>query len=203
MKSGHQPAWRNLINCWEIVGGPSRFARSRRTVPVCFLVSGKAGTLRLLTERAMELRPCGEFEIHLRLGAVKSQNGKENASGILNRPVFANAVGFNPLFTVRRSVKGSTVESRADLNENWIASNRSEPGHHQRVTRGACRRFSGAGPARDMEAGWAGAIHALFQNPEGCQRLSERGRSLMEQEYMAENRVKRLEYLYTRLVTRR
>jgi glycosyltransferase involved in cell wall biosynthesis len=56
---------------------------------------------------------------------------------------------------------------------------------------------------RDTEAGWARAIHALFQNPEGCQRLSERGRSLMEQEYMAENRVKRLESLYTRLVTRR
>ena len=56
---------------------------------------------------------------------------------------------------------------------------------------------------RDTEAGWARAIHALFQNPEGCQRLGERGRSRIEQEYMAENCVKRLENLYTGLVIRR
>ena len=55
---------------------------------------------------------------------------------------------------------------------------------------------------RDTEAGWARAIHALFQNPEGCRRLGERGRSLIEQEYMAENCVKRLENLYTELVMR-
>ncbi|HEV3209061.1 MAG TPA: glycosyltransferase family 4 protein [Chthoniobacterales bacterium] len=55
---------------------------------------------------------------------------------------------------------------------------------------------------RDTEAGWARAIHGVFQNPEGCLRLGERGRSLIEQEYMAENCVKRLEKLYSELVLR-
>jgi len=55
---------------------------------------------------------------------------------------------------------------------------------------------------RDTEAGWARAIHGVFQNPEGCLRLGERGRSLIEQEHMAENCVKRLEKLYSELVLR-
>jgi glycosyltransferase involved in cell wall biosynthesis len=55
---------------------------------------------------------------------------------------------------------------------------------------------------RDTEAEWARAIHDLFQNPESCLRLGERGRSLIEQEYMAEICVKRLENLYTELVMR-
>jgi glycosyltransferase involved in cell wall biosynthesis len=54
----------------------------------------------------------------------------------------------------------------------------------------------------DTEAGWARAIHGLFQNPEACLRLGERGRLLIEQEYMAEKCVKRLENLYSELVTR-
>ena len=55
---------------------------------------------------------------------------------------------------------------------------------------------------RDTEAEWAKAIHGLFQDPEACLRLGERGRSLIEQEYMAENCVKRLENLYTELLMR-
>jgi glycosyltransferase involved in cell wall biosynthesis len=54
----------------------------------------------------------------------------------------------------------------------------------------------------DTEAGWARAIHHLFQNPGVYANLSKRGRALMQRDYMAEKRVRRLENLYNELVGR-
>jgi glycosyltransferase involved in cell wall biosynthesis len=68
------------------------------------------------------------------------------------------------------------------------------------ASRAALARDTLALDPRETEAGWARAIHSLFQNPERYSDLSKRGRALMEREYMAEKRVRRLEKLYDELV---
>jgi glycosyltransferase involved in cell wall biosynthesis len=55
----------------------------------------------------------------------------------------------------------------------------------------------------ESEEDWAGQIHGLLQNSRARMDLGDRGRALMEREYMAEKRVRRLERLYNELVMRR
>src|ERR1700722_6524409 len=55
---------------------------------------------------------------------------------------------------------------------------------------------------KGTESAWAVAIHALIQNPEQCWELGDRGRELMRKEYMARDRVRRIEQIYEELLIR-
>jgi glycosyltransferase involved in cell wall biosynthesis len=54
---------------------------------------------------------------------------------------------------------------------------------------------------KETESAWAIAIHKLIQNPEHCLELGQRGRELMRKEYMARDRVRRVEQIYEELLT--
>jgi glycosyltransferase involved in cell wall biosynthesis len=56
---------------------------------------------------------------------------------------------------------------------------------------------------KDTESEWAIAIHELIQNPEECLELGDRGRALMRKEYMARDRVRRIERIYSELLGQR
>jgi glycosyltransferase involved in cell wall biosynthesis len=53
---------------------------------------------------------------------------------------------------------------------------------------------------KNTESGWAKAIHELVQNPEKCLELGNRGHELMRKEYMARDRVRRIERIYLDLL---
>ncbi|HZC59416.1 MAG TPA: glycosyltransferase [Chthoniobacterales bacterium] len=53
---------------------------------------------------------------------------------------------------------------------------------------------------KDTESGWAKAIHELIQNPQQCLELGDRGRVLIRKEYMARDRVRRIERIYSELL---
>ncbi len=55
----------------------------------------------------------------------------------------------------------------------------------------------------DTELEWARAIHELMQNPEKSLELGKRGHELMQREYMARDRVRRIEQIYTELLGQR
>jgi glycosyltransferase involved in cell wall biosynthesis len=52
----------------------------------------------------------------------------------------------------------------------------------------------------DTESGWAKAIHELIMNPEKCLELGNRGHELMQKEYLARDRVRRIEQIYSDLL---
>ncbi|MBV9106507.1 MAG: glycosyltransferase [Verrucomicrobia bacterium] len=56
---------------------------------------------------------------------------------------------------------------------------------------------------KNTESEWAKAIHELVQHPEKCQELGDRGRELMRKEYMARDRVRRIEQIYLDLLGER
>src|SRR5271165_148279 len=56
---------------------------------------------------------------------------------------------------------------------------------------------------KDTESEWALAMHELMQNPEQCLELGDRGRALMRKEYMARDRVRRIERIYSELLGQR
>jgi glycosyltransferase involved in cell wall biosynthesis len=56
---------------------------------------------------------------------------------------------------------------------------------------------------KDTESAWAIAIHELIQNPEQCLELGDRSRELMRKEYMARDRVRRIERIYSDLLGQR
>jgi glycosyltransferase involved in cell wall biosynthesis len=53
---------------------------------------------------------------------------------------------------------------------------------------------------KDTEAGWARAIHELIMSPEKCLELGNRGHELMRKEYLARDRVRRIEEIYSELL---
>src|ERR1700759_436957 len=53
---------------------------------------------------------------------------------------------------------------------------------------------------KDTESGWARAIHELIISPEKCLELGARGHDLMREEYLARDRVRRIEQIYTELL---
>jgi L-malate glycosyltransferase len=53
---------------------------------------------------------------------------------------------------------------------------------------------------KDTESGWARAIHELIISPEKCLELGARGHDLMRKEYLARDRVRRIEQIYTELL---
>jgi glycosyltransferase involved in cell wall biosynthesis len=56
---------------------------------------------------------------------------------------------------------------------------------------------------KGTEAEWARAIHELIQNPKHCLELGSRGCVLMRKEYMARDRVRRIEQIYLELLGQR
>jgi glycosyltransferase involved in cell wall biosynthesis len=56
---------------------------------------------------------------------------------------------------------------------------------------------------KDTESGWAIAIHALMQNPAQCLALGDRGHVLMRKKFMARDRVRRIERIYSELLGQR
>ncbi|MBV8142697.1 MAG: glycosyltransferase [Verrucomicrobia bacterium] len=56
---------------------------------------------------------------------------------------------------------------------------------------------------QETESAWAEAIHELIQSPEKCLELGNRGHTLMRKEYMARDRVRRMERLYVELLARK
>jgi glycosyltransferase involved in cell wall biosynthesis len=53
---------------------------------------------------------------------------------------------------------------------------------------------------KDTESGWARAIHELINSPEKCLELGNRGHELMRKEYMARDRVRHIEQIYSDLL---
>jgi glycosyltransferase involved in cell wall biosynthesis len=53
---------------------------------------------------------------------------------------------------------------------------------------------------QNTELNWAKTIHELIQNPEKCVELGNRGQALMRKEYMARDRVRRIERIYLELL---
>jgi glycosyltransferase involved in cell wall biosynthesis len=53
---------------------------------------------------------------------------------------------------------------------------------------------------KDTELGWARAIHELMMSPEKSLELGNRGRDLMRKEYLARDRVRRIEQIYWELL---
>jgi glycosyltransferase involved in cell wall biosynthesis len=56
---------------------------------------------------------------------------------------------------------------------------------------------------KETESGWANAIHELIMSPEKCLELANRAQELMRKEYMAADRVRRIEQIYSELLARR
>jgi L-malate glycosyltransferase len=52
----------------------------------------------------------------------------------------------------------------------------------------------------ETESGWARAIHELMSSPERCLELGNRAHELMKKEYMAADRVRRIEEIYSELL---
>jgi glycosyltransferase involved in cell wall biosynthesis len=55
---------------------------------------------------------------------------------------------------------------------------------------------------KNAELEWAKAIHELIQSPEKCVELGNRGHELVRKEYMARDRVRRIERIYLDLLER-
>jgi len=53
---------------------------------------------------------------------------------------------------------------------------------------------------KEPESEWASAIHKLMSSPERCRELGNRGHELMRKEYMAVDRVRRIEQIYLELL---
>jgi glycosyltransferase involved in cell wall biosynthesis len=56
---------------------------------------------------------------------------------------------------------------------------------------------------KETESEWARAIHELMSNPERCVELGNRAHELMRKEYMAADRVQRIEQIYSELLAKR
>jgi glycosyltransferase involved in cell wall biosynthesis len=56
---------------------------------------------------------------------------------------------------------------------------------------------------KETESEWARAIHELMSNPERCLELGNRAHELMRKEYMAADRVRRIEQIYSELLAKR